>query len=139
MTYFTRATAAVGVFLAAAGLLAAGPAQAFPHPFPHRHGNRLHLTITRSGDRAESGRSALLRCLPPHGHPYAAEACAELAAARGDIDLIPARKVFCPRIYSPVTATARGRWNGRMVDFRRTYTNSCELRARTGSVFDLGD
>ncbi|MFC7863643.1 SSI family serine proteinase inhibitor [Streptomyces murinus] len=135
MTYFTRATAAAGVLLAAAGLLAAGPAQAAPHA----HGNRLHLAITRSGARADSGRSALLRCLPPHGHPYAAEACAELTAARGDIDRIPARKVFCPRIYSPVIATAHGRWNGRMVDFRRTYTNLCELRARTGSVFDLGD
>ncbi|OIK27526.1 SSI family serine proteinase inhibitor [Streptomyces malaysiense] len=135
MTYFTRAAAAAGVLLAATGLLAAGPAQAAPRS----HGNRLHLTITRSGDRAGGDHSALLRCLPPHGHPYAAEACAELSAARGDIDRIPARKVFCPRIYSPVTATARGRWNGRAVDFRRTYTNSCELRARTGSVFDLGD
>ncbi|MYR17916.1 serine protease, partial [Streptomyces sp. SID6137] len=67
MTYFTRATAAAGVLLAAAGLLAAGPAQAAPHA----HGNRLHLAITRSGTRADSGRSALLRCLPPHGHPYA--------------------------------------------------------------------
>ncbi|GLX47685.1 hypothetical protein Shyhy01_06350 [Streptomyces hygroscopicus subsp. hygroscopicus] len=132
MTYFTRATAAAGVLLAAAGLLAAGPAQAAAPP----GAGRLHLTITRSGDRADS---ALLRCLPPRGHPYAAEACAELAAARGDIDRVPARKVFCPRIYSPVTATARGRWNGRIVDFRRTYTNSCELRARTGAVFALDD
>ncbi|MFF8989102.1 SSI family serine proteinase inhibitor [Streptomyces sp. NPDC014983] len=132
MTYFTRATAAAGVLLAAAGLLAVGPAQAVPRPGV----NRLHLAITRSGDRADS---ALLRCLPPRGHPYAAQACAELMAARGDIDRIPAREVFCPRIYSPVTATARGRWNGRIVDFRRTYTNSCELRARTGAVFALDD
>lgn len=132
MTHFTRATAAAGVLLAAAGLLAAGPAQAAAPP----GAGPLHLRITRSGDRADS---ALLRCLPPQGHPYAAEACAELTAARGDIDRLPVRKVFCPRIYSPVTATARGRWNGRIVDFRRTYTNSCELRARTGAVFALED
>ncbi|TWV44874.1 serine protease [Streptomyces misionensis] len=131
MTYLTRATAAAGALLAAAGLLAAGPARAASHPY----GNRLHLTVTRAG----AAHGTLLRCAPPQGHPYAAEACAELAAARGDIDRVPVRKVFCPRIYSPVTATARGHWNGRTVDFRRTYTNACELRARTGAVFALGD
>ncbi|MET8609965.1 SSI family serine proteinase inhibitor [Streptomyces misionensis] len=135
MTYLTSATATAGALLAAAGLLAAGPARAASHP----HGNRLHLTVTQDGAGAGGAHDVLLRCAPPQGHPHAAEACAELTAARGDIDRIPARKVFCPRIYSPVTATARGHWNGRTVDFRRTYTNSCELRARTGAVFALGD
>ncbi|MFS4091715.1 SSI family serine proteinase inhibitor [Streptomyces sp. AF1A] len=137
MTYLTRATAAAGLLLTAAGLLAAGPAQAAYRG--HAPGDWLYLTVTRGEAAKDGARGTLLRCDPPQGHPHAAEACAELAAAGGDIDRIPAKHVFCPMIYAPVTAHARGRWNGRPVDFLKTYSGACVLRARTGSVFALDD
>jgi hypothetical protein len=137
MTYLTRATAAAGALLTAAGLLAAGPAQAASRgPV---HGDWLYLTVTRGEAAAGGARGTLLLCDPPQGHPHAAQACAELAAADGRIDRIPAKDVFCPMIYAPVTAHARGQWNGRPVDFRETYSNACALGARTGSVFALED
>ncbi|MFJ8732699.1 SSI family serine proteinase inhibitor [Streptomyces bauhiniae] len=44
---------------------------------------------------------------------------------------------LCPLIYAPVRARAHGRWNGRPVEYDRTYGNACELRAETGDVFAL--
>jgi hypothetical protein len=135
MTYLTRATAAAGAVLAAAGLLAAGPAHAAPRD---RHlGNWLHLTLTKGDAGPGAARGTVLLCDPPRGHARAAEACAELDAADGDISRIPPKSIFCPALYAPVTAHARGRWNGRPVDFRQTYTNTCVMNARTGAVFDL--
>ena len=135
MTYLTRATATAGALLAAAGLLAAGPAQAAPRDT--LRGNRLVLTVTKGDARSGGTRGAVLLCDPPLGHAHAAEACAELAAAGGAIDRLPSRSVFCPMIYAPVTAYARGRWNGRSVEFQQTYSSECVLHARTGSVFAL--
>ncbi|MFG2884518.1 SSI family serine proteinase inhibitor [Streptomyces sp. NPDC048297] len=141
MTYLTRATAAVGALLAATGLFTAGPAQAASHHA--RAGNWLHLTVTRgeapAGGTQGTPQGTLLLCDPPLGHAHAAEACAELAVADGDIARIPPKKVFCTMIYAPVTAHARGQWNGRPVDFQQTYTSRCVMNARTGSVFDLDD
>lgn len=137
MTYLTRATATAGALLSAAGLLAAGPAQAAPRDsIP---GHWLYLTVTKGDAPAGGTRGTLLQCDPPQGPARAAEACAELAAADGDIGRIPPEHVFCPMIYAPVTAHARGRWNGRPVSFRRTYANTCTMNARTGAVFALDE
>ncbi|MET8942616.1 SSI family serine proteinase inhibitor [Streptomyces sp. NPDC004542] len=77
-------------------------------------------------------------CDPPQGHARAAEACAELKKAEGDIGAIPQKKnVFCPMVYAPVTVRARGEWHGRPVDFRETFSNACAMGARTGAVFAL--
>ncbi|WP_181140319.1 SSI family serine proteinase inhibitor [Streptomyces sp. Ru62] len=135
MTYITRAAAAAGALLTAAGLLTAGPAQAASRDV--LPGNWLHLTVTKGDARSGDTRDTLLLCDPPQGHARASEACAELAAAGGAIDRIPAEQVFCPMIFAPVTVQARGRWDGRSVDFRDTYTSVCVMRARTGSVFAL--
>ncbi|GGS67447.1 SSI family serine proteinase inhibitor [Streptomyces cinerochromogenes] len=135
MTYLTRAAAAAGALLAATGLLTAGPARAASrdtHP-----GDWLRLTVTKGGARSGGTLGALLLCDPPLGHAHAAEACAELDAVDGDIDRIPAAHAFCPMIFAPVTAHARGRWNGRWIDFEETYTSACVMRARTGPVFRL--
>ncbi|QJS09341.1 serine protease [Streptomyces argyrophyllae] len=135
MTYITRAAAAAGALLTAAGLLTAGPAQAASRDaLP---GDWLYLTVSKGGDRSGDSRGTLLLCEPPQGHARASEACAELAAAGGAVDRIPARHVFCPMIFAPVTVHARGRWDGRPVDFQDTYTSACVMRARTGSVFAL--
>jgi hypothetical protein len=137
MTYLTRATAAGGALLAAAGLLAAGPAHAASRDL--LPGNWLYLTVTKGEPGSSDARGTLLLCDPPLGHPHAAEACAELAATDGDIGRIPPKDVFCPMIYAPVTAHASGRWNGRPVDFQETYANTCAMNARTGAVFALDD
>ncbi|MEU2060240.1 SSI family serine proteinase inhibitor [Streptomyces sp. NPDC013455] len=137
MTYITRAAAAAGALLAAAGLLAAGPARAASRDI--LPGNWLYLTVTKGDARSSDTRGALLLCDPPQGHTRAAEACTELAAAEGDVGRIPAKNVFCPMIYAPVTTHARGHWNNRTVDFEETYTSPCVMRARTGAVFALDD
>lgn len=137
MTYLTRATAAGGALLAAAGLLAAGPAHAASRDL--LPGNWLYLTVTKGEASSSDAWGTLLLCDPPVGHPHAAEACAELAAADGDIGRIPPKDVFCPMVYAPVTARASGRWNGRPVDFQETYANTCAMNARTGAVFALED
>ncbi|MEV5797632.1 SSI family serine proteinase inhibitor [Streptomyces collinus] len=136
MKHLTRVKAAAAALLTLAGLLVTGPAQAAPRDT--LRGSRLHLTVTRGLTAAGLARGALLLCDPPLGHPHAAQACAQLAAAGGDIARIPyAHGVFCPMIYAPVTARARGRWHGRPVAFRETYSSVCVLRARTGAVFAL--
>ncbi|MFJ2393265.1 SSI family serine proteinase inhibitor [Streptomyces sp. NPDC087843] len=131
-------------------------------------GNWLHLTITRGEAspqalpplrapvgapvRAPAGarlraettpgtdtRGALLLCDPPQGHPHAAQACAELTAVEGDIGRLPVTPgVLCPMIYAPVTAAARGEWDGRPVTYAHTFANSCVMGAATGAVFALG-
>ncbi|MGW2963085.1 SSI family serine proteinase inhibitor [Streptomyces sp. NPDC001220] len=133
MTHLIRATAVGGALLAAAALLAAGPAQAAPGA--PLGGDYLYLTVTK-GDGRSSG--TLLLCDPPEGHSRAAEACAELDTVGGDIArLTPVRNAMCPMVYAPVTAQARGQWNGRPIEYRETFSNSCGMAARTGPVFAL--
>ncbi|MEU3981053.1 SSI family serine proteinase inhibitor [Streptomyces sp. NPDC026672] len=134
MTNTTTTTAVRRLLLATAALLALGPAQtAHAAPDAQVRADRLHLTVTRGGDRSFD---TVLLCDPPRGHAHAAAACADLAAAGGDFTRVPPRAdVMCPMIYAPVTARAQGRWDGRRVDRRETYANTCELHARTGSVF----
>ncbi|MGW5657004.1 SSI family serine proteinase inhibitor [Streptomyces humi] len=139
MTRLSTTTAARGALLAVAALLAAGPAQAAPHTADT--GDYLYLTVTRgdatSGDTG-STHNALLRCDPPQGYARAAEACAELGTVGGDIArLAPVKGAVCPMVYAPVTAQARGQWNGRPIEYRETYANACVLAARTGPVFTL--
>ncbi|WP_328932113.1 MULTISPECIES: SSI family serine proteinase inhibitor [unclassified Streptomyces] len=133
-----KATALRSALLATALVLLAGqaPAQATA---PHHgvRGDWLYLTVTRGDSRSSDTRGTLLLCDPPQGHAHAAEACAELAVADGDIDALPPKSVFCPMIYAPVTAHARGEWKGRPVDYSRTFSNACSMAARTGHVFAL--
>ncbi|MFI0962655.1 SSI family serine proteinase inhibitor [Streptomyces sp. NPDC021080] len=119
-------------------LLLAGTAPA-AHASPrHGPGNWLGLAVTRGDARSGDTRGVLLLCDPPQGHDHAAEACRQLAAARGDIDRIPRETgAMCPMLYAPVTVSAYGRWDGRRVDYRHTFSNSCVMKAGTGAVFDL--
>ncbi|MEU9451337.1 SSI family serine proteinase inhibitor [Streptomyces sp. NPDC048277] len=136
MTHLIRATAAGGALLAAAALLAAGPAQAAPGGA--RGGDYLYLTVTKGDSRSSDTRGTLLLCDPPQGHSHAVEACARLAAVAGDITRItPAKDALCPMVYAPVTAQARGEWDGRPIEYSETFSNSCQLAARTGPVFAL--
>ncbi len=70
------------------------------------------LTVSGSGDTWIRG--VMLHCEPtPHGHhPRAAETCAALDAAHGDLDALPAGNGRCTMQYDPVTVAARGSHRG---------------------------
>ncbi|MFI1356626.1 SSI family serine proteinase inhibitor [Streptomyces sp. NPDC020898] len=120
--------------LLAVGLLLAGSAPAQAVPQESAPANWLYVTVAR-GD--SDTRGTLVLCDPPQGHAQAARACAELAAVDGDIGGIPPKKILCPMLYAPVTVHAHGEWNGRPREYDRTFSNGCELGARTGAVFAL--
>ncbi|MFJ4006320.1 SSI family serine proteinase inhibitor [Streptomyces sp. NPDC090023] len=130
MNRLTR-TAALAATLMATCLLAPGTTA---HA---ASGDWLSLTVTRPGTTGGGTRAALLLCDPPQGHPKAIEACAELAATDGDFSRLGDPDTLCPLIYAPVRAHAHGRWNGRPIEFERTFGNACQLRAESGDVFAL--
>ncbi|MEU6371901.1 SSI family serine proteinase inhibitor [Streptomyces sp. NPDC046909] len=133
----TATKAARGALLAVAALLVTGTAPAQAASQDSRTGNWLYLTVTQGDARSSDTRGTLLLCDPPQGHAHAAEACAELDAVDGDITALPTRNTYCPMIYAPVTARARGQWNGRPVDYAEIFSNGCVMAGRTGSVFAL--
>ncbi|WP_328421914.1 SSI family serine proteinase inhibitor [Streptomyces sp. NBC_00443] len=137
MTQSITAKAVRGGLLAAAAMLLLGatPAQAAAQGSDSE--NWLFLTVTRGDARHGDPRGTLLLCDPPQGHGKAAEACAELEKAGGDISLLRTADSFCPMIYAPVTVHARGEWQGRPVEYRETFANGCAMGARTGAVFAL--
>ncbi|KOU57714.1 serine protease [Streptomyces sp. MMG1533] len=137
MTYTTTATAVRGGLLAAAALLLATAAPAQAAPQEPAGGDWLFVTVTMGDARTSSIRGTLLLCDPPQGHGRAAEACAQLETADGDIGAVPTREVYCPMVYAPVTAHARGQWHGRPVEYKETFSSTCVLGARTGAVFAL--
>ncbi|MGY3204925.1 SSI family serine proteinase inhibitor [Streptomyces sp. TE5632] len=99
----------------------------------------LAVGVDRGETRAGTKSGSMLLCDPPQGHPRAADACAELAAANGRISEIPARDTICTMVHAPVTAHARGQWRGQPVEYTETFPNACVMRARTGSVFALDE
>ncbi|MGM0358781.1 MULTISPECIES: SSI family serine proteinase inhibitor [Streptomyces] len=136
MTHTT--TALRTALLTALTLLAASPAPAHALPGRHAPGNHLYLTVTR-GTGADAAGGTLLLCDPSRGHARADRACAELDAAGGDLDRLPGRDTYCPMVHAPVTARARGLWEGHRVAYTRTFPNRCVLGARTGAVFAFSE
>ncbi|GHH91915.1 SSI family serine proteinase inhibitor [Streptomyces capillispiralis] len=135
MTHTPLKAVRAGLLTALVLLVCAAPARADAgHPAPD---SLLLLTVSHGQPPSTAGSGSLLRCDPPHGHRHAERACAELAAADGDIAAIPAKDVFCPMVHAPVTAHARGTWRGRPVEYTETFPNTCVMAARTGSVFAL--
>ncbi|CCB73069.1 MULTISPECIES: SSI family serine proteinase inhibitor [Streptomycetaceae] len=131
MTVPRRASAAAAALLALAAT--AGPATAAPAGPPPRHS---HLFLSVSGSDDTWVRGVSLYCDPPSGfHPHAQLACKALEGAHGKLDALAPDRHMCPMVYAPVIATATGTWHGRPVSWERTFSNSCVLDARTGSVF----
>ncbi|MBA2809821.1 serine protease [Streptomyces sp. KM273126] len=124
----------------ALALLALGSAPAQPAPRETVPGNWLYVTVAQ-GDVARSRevRGTLLLCGPPQGHRHAVRACEELRDADGDIARIPPKNVYCPMVHAPVTASARGQWDGRAVAYTKTFSNACLMGANTGAVFALSE
>lgn len=95
------------------------------------------LFLTVSGSQNTWIRGVLLQCSPkPSGpHPEAAQACAALDEARGDLDRLRGEPHPCTKQYDPVTVSATGAWRGRPTAWHKTFSNACELAVATGPVF----
>jgi len=137
MTYTTTAKALRGGLPAAAALLLALVTPAYAAPQETALGNWLFVSVTTGEVRSSHTQGTLLLCDPPQGHGRAAEACAQLETTDGDIRALPTADSYCTMVHAPVTAHARGLWNGRPVDYTETFTNACVMKARTGAVFAL--
>ncbi|WP_055568083.1 SSI family serine proteinase inhibitor [Streptomyces atriruber] len=123
--------------LAAAALITLGgaaPAHAAADPVPTP---KRGLFLTVSGAENTWIRGVLLHCAPePSGaHPQAAKACEAIARAGGDFDALPDDPHACTKEFDPVTATVTGSYEGRAIDWRKTYPNACAMDVDTGYVF----
>jgi hypothetical protein len=119
------------------GRVAAMPMTFYSNTTPVPQSSRLVLR-TSAGNGPE--RTVTLQCDPPGGtHPKAAQACADVAKAGGQLAQMPAgtNPRACFMIYAPVTVTARGDWQGQAVRFTEKFPNTCVMRDKTGSVFDF--
>ncbi|THA25325.1 alkaline protease [Streptomyces sp. RKND-216] len=143
MRHLVKSAAAIPLLAAGAlvGLLS-GTATAAPTAPDALHApSALVLTV---GDGASAAtavplRAVTLTCGPQAAgsHPAAAAACGELSAADGNFASIGTggSDRFCPMVYDPVVVTATGVYDGRRVDFERTYGNPCEMGASGTAVF----
>jgi hypothetical protein len=110
---------------------------AYFNAVPGARGARLVLHTTAG---TSPQHTVTLQCDPPGGtHPRAAEACADVSRAGGDLAQMPQSKNAraCFMIYAPVTVQAQGSWHGQPVKFTKKYPNTCVMRDKTGSVFDF--
>lgn len=83
-------------------------------------------------------RAVTLTCAPTSSgtHPAAAQACAELRAAGGDLDALADRSdVQCTKEYAPVVVTVDGVWRGKRVSYEHTFANECVKSSHGASVF----
>ncbi|MFJ9173138.1 SSI family serine proteinase inhibitor [Streptomyces sp. NPDC102360] len=125
------------VYVAAAAFLslaAAAPAASAVTTGPEQP-RELFLTV--SGAENTWVRGVHLNCVPrPSGeHPHAAEACAALEAAGGDLDALPVEQQMCTQVYDPVTVEATGTYRGKAIAWHKTFGNACTMEASTGYVF----
>lgn len=128
-----KARAALGMAALSVGALVAAAA-----PASAATGN-LVLTIAPQSPTGAS-KTVTLTCGPTGGtHPDAEAACVDLKNAFGDINRIPPQTgVGCPAVFLPVTASASGSWDGRLVQYGKTFTNACAARVLTGGhVFNF--
>ncbi|WP_432109374.1 SSI family serine proteinase inhibitor [Streptomyces sp. AA1529] len=110
-----------------------------PHTGPGSDSGTQGVLLTVSGSGDTWIRGVMLHCEPtPHGHhPRAAETCAALDAAHGDLDALPAGNGRCTMQYDPVTVAARGSHRGQAVNWKKTFPNACVMHQATGPVFDF--
>ncbi|MGW9029268.1 protease inhibitor [Streptomyces sp. NPDC055722] len=91
-----------------------------------------------SATLATPQRAVTLSCAPrPSGsHPDSVDACAEISAAGGDFDALSIRDgVLCTKQYDPVVVTVQGVWQGKRVDYERTFANECVKRSYGTALF----
>ncbi|MGV4980951.1 subtilase-type protease inhibitor [Streptomyces sp. NPDC001709] len=129
LRFATIAAAAVsltGATLATASVTAtAAPASLYAP-------SALVLTVSYPGGSADTAaRAVTLSCAPGASgtHPAPAAACAELRGADGRLDSLLSQTPgqACMRLWSPVTLTADGVWQGIRTSWKHTFANSCEM------------
>jgi Subtilisin inhibitor-like len=83
-------------------------------------------------------KSVRLTCSPTGGgHPKAGQACATLRGIGGDPAKLKGGDALCMLLYQPVTASLKGTWRGKAVQWGQTFGNSCEMTRATGVLFDF--
>lgn len=115
--------ALAGILMTAQPAAAAGPA------------TKVTVTV-----KATSGpvRTATLTCQPVGGtHKSATDACAVLAAAAGNPAAIPPADLMCTMEYAPVKVKVAGRYNGKSVKFKETFSNGCRSSVEGGALFSI--
>ncbi|WP_333775563.1 subtilase-type protease inhibitor [Streptomyces sp. IBSBF 3136] len=120
------ATALIGGALAVTSVTASAAPASLYAP------SALVLTMSYPGGSTDTAaRAVTLSCMPGAGgtHPDPAGACADLRAADGRIDslLSTAPGQACTRLWSPVTVTVDGVWQGTRTSWKHTFANSCEM------------
>ncbi|MDT0433771.1 MULTISPECIES: subtilase-type protease inhibitor [Streptomyces] len=135
---------AAALTLTAASVLGpvAGTALASPLPSPASLYAPSDLVMTlghgESAALVTPQRAVTLTCAPTASgsHPSAAEACAELRSANGDINALTARSgALCTKAYDPVVVTVGGVWQGKRVAYERTFANECVKSSYGRSLF----
>ncbi|MBF9130817.1 hypothetical protein I0C86_17890 [Plantactinospora sp. S1510] len=102
----------------------------------------LHIVIGPPQGPGPSKRTepvvVLLRCdAPGNEHPYPAEACAEVEAAKGDIDAIPPGSSGCAGVWQPVRLSVSGVVAGESVQWSDQVSNEgCAVNSH-GHVFRI--
>jgi hypothetical protein len=151
-----RVAVATGLLVAAALGLSASPSSADPPGTrPSVPLAQIQLILTPAGEAvpgtpavdvgsgaATATETVTLTCTPDGGtHPTAREACGSLRRVNGDFFRLPDVPAFCPDIYDPHVALARGFWKsspgGRavLVSYSETFPNRCAAAVGTDNVF----
>lgn len=106
-----------------------------PTPPPE---SSLTLTV-RPYEGTGAAHTVLLTCDPDEGtHPTPALACQDLAEADGDVTKVGDRETACTdHLEDPKIGTARGHWQGRVVNQEVVFGNPCEFATRSGYVFRM--
>jgi hypothetical protein len=133
---------ATGSALAVGSASADGPAQVSGSVPAAPSVTSLHVVIGPPQGPGPSKRTepivVLLRCgAPGNEHPYPAEACAEVEAAKGDIDAIPAGSAGCAGVWQPVRISVSGVVANESVQWSDQVSNEgCAINSH-GHVFRL--
>src|SRR5512142_2468386 len=133
--------AAIGLSIVAASLALTGnPASAGQvQPTTSTLLLTISTPITAGSTSGGVAVSAWLTCDPAGGdHPTPLNACADLAAAGGDVAAVPPLKGWgCVGLWDPVQISAVGTWRGQPVNFKAMVSNSGCARISHGYVFML--
>ncbi|MFJ9818573.1 subtilase-type protease inhibitor [Streptomyces sp. NPDC101151] len=97
----------------------------------------LVLTVSHPGGSTDTAaRAVTLSCMPGASgtHPNPTGACADLRAADGRpgslLSATPGRA--CTRLWSPITVTVDGVWQGTRTSWKYTFANFCEMNNAVG-------
>ncbi|MEU8588887.1 subtilase-type protease inhibitor [Streptomyces sp. NPDC048664] len=124
---------------AACGTLA-GTALAAPNAPTSLYAPSALVMTTGHGQSAAATtpqRAVTLNCAPSASgsHPDAADACADLRAVGGDLDQLALRGgVLCTKLYDPVVVTVQGVYQGKRVNYERSFSNEC-VKNSYGTAF----